>query len=179
MKVIIFKSYFFYSRGYFKNSIFCIDNFISMFPYNNNILYLCYLKCMCYYSYLKNYRINNIFISYSKFLMILFIKYFSSSIYFYKIQKRIFILNNLLLYYDKNIYQSYIFYNKYISSVNKLKKIVNLYEINLYTSILFYKIVKIYYSLNRKYIAFKYFYFFDNNFKKSLFHNKLYYLFHF
>lgn len=177
-KVLIFKSYFFYSKGYFKNSILSIDNFLLIFPYNNNILYLCYLKCMCYYSHLKYYKINKVFISYSKFLMILFVKYFYYSVYIYKLKKRISFLNNYFLYYDIIIHQNYLFYKKYISSINKLRKIVNFYKMNVYNSIFFNIIIKMYYSLNRKHTSFKYFYFFINKFDKSFFYDRLCYMFY-
>ncbi len=146
-KAQIMAAYSYYLNNDYKNSIFSIDRFLSLYPADKKVAYMLYLKGLCHYEQINEINLDQEPSNEAKKAYAELLIRFPNSKYAKDVKKKILLINDQLAAQEINIGRYYQKRNRHLAAIERFKVIVDKYNTTAQTPEALYRLTQSYLSL--------------------------------
>ncbi len=166
-KSLLMAAYSFYYDGYFQDSIFQLEKYIKLYPFDNNLSYAHYLLAMSHYGNIIDEKKDSRPILEAKNKFLIVINKFPNSEYAEDSKFKLDLINELLASKEMYLVRYYMKKEKWIPAINRLKLIIKDYESTVYVEEALHRLVEVNYKIGLEDEAKKYAVLLGHNYPES------------
>jgi len=146
-KASLMAAYSYYSRNYYGDAIFELEQFLKTYPKHKNIDYAHFLMAMCYYEKIIDEKkdLNPLIKAKEKFKFV--IEKYPNTDFALDSKYKINLINDILASKEMYIGKHYVKKEKWIPAINRFKTIILKYETTIYVEEALHRLVEIHYKI--------------------------------
>ena len=146
-KASLMAAYSYYSKNYYGDAIFELEQFLKTYPKHKNIDYAHFLMAMCYYEKIIDEKkdLKPLIKAKEKFKFV--IEKYPNTDFALDSKYKINLINDILASKEMYIGKHYVKKEKWIAAINRFKTIILKYETTIYVEEALHRLVEIHYKI--------------------------------